>query len=106
MNERPTDKVNYILDAHWYRESSHQKYQLSISKSIREENFPLNIAENLTTPSITEGRTDRHIFTYKVASLLIKTQIIQIVILLFLTKILIDDNFDINAHWFTNSFKS
>ena len=39
MTEKPTDKVNYILDAHRYRESSQKKIQPPILKSSRENHI-------------------------------------------------------------------
>ena len=41
INDRPTDKVYYILDAHWYRDL-HQKNQPSIlNNSCENRIFPI-----------------------------------------------------------------
>ena len=37
MTDRPTEKVNYILDAHWYRKSSQENHIYTIVLRTEDE---------------------------------------------------------------------
>ena len=65
MTDRPTDKVNYKVDAHWYRQFILQKNQPSIlNTSLEIYDSPIIFL----TDRLTDKRTD--ISKYRIASLL------------------------------------
>ena len=43
MTGRPTDKVYYISDAYWYRESSHK------NSAVYLKSFPHSVTDGLTS---------------------------------------------------------